>query len=139
MDENKPIVYRQIPTTRHLFAKGGMPGMSYAIIPPEDLPQAEEAGYRQIQGARSFYIEGPHGKVAAIVVGRGHPMRGIPQTTFVCPLKVHKGILEKTGLKLGDGDGEGKSAQGSHAPEGREGHARVQNRPAPKRVGAARP
>ena len=119
------LVFKRVPTLKHLFRRGGLPGVEYALIPPEDLPKAEKAGYSVLNGTTSFYLEGPKGRTAAIVVGRGKPMRGLRPEAYQCRLKVHKELLSRTGLEVPDGSVEGGKGK-PEEKEDREGFARVQ-------------
>jgi hypothetical protein len=76
------LSFDTIPSLREFFAHGGVPGVEYLFVTPQNQPRAQREGWQMILGVPFFQIRGKD----CTIMGRGKPLRNTPAMpgTSIC-------------------------------------------------------
>jgi len=78
--------------------RGGYPGYEYAQWPTDDQRTAEDRGWQDVEGTRSYTIVGPKGAIDCILLCHGVPLHDTDVQSNRRVMSVHQRIFDVTGL-----------------------------------------
>jgi len=86
--------FETYPGLGDLLPNRGLPGVEYAIVHANHVPEAEEDRWEATTGVRSFRVNG----VPCLLLSRNEPLEGAGSRDMLPSLSVDMGLDKLTGL-----------------------------------------
>lgn len=84
------------PRLGEFFAFGGVPGVEYLYLCPEEMPNAQSKGWSTVVRMPFFKVNG----IDLTAMAKGEPIVGAARGSSVCRLNVSHLAQERTGLTV---------------------------------------
>ena len=68
------LTFDTIPSLFEFFRHGGVPGVAYMFVTPQNMPKAQSQGWQQILGVPFFTVGG----LPCTIMAKGEPLTGTP-------------------------------------------------------------